>query len=585
MKRVISILLIIMLLPSFVVSVFAADETTIREAFNTTADYMASLGTPSAGSTGGEWMVLGFGRSDREVADAYYDSVLAYVNEKIDANGRIHKNKCTDNCRFIVALTAIGKDPTNVGGHNLLSGLNDLGYIRKVGVSGIIWTLIAFDCGQYEMPAGIDRDTLVRALLEYQIPTGGWANSGDIPDPDVTSMAIQALAPYREDYPEVRTAIDTAVQILSDMQDNTGSFPGQYGASSESISQVIVALTSLGIDPNTDERFVKDGVSAIDGLISYYVEGGGFKHISSGKRDPMATEQGYYAMVAYFRLVEGKRALYDMQPEKSDVPQQPLEPNIPQTPPTNSNHQEPDVPQMLPAEPTQQVPQAQEHNRQISFGWVWLVFGAAIALITVCLVCKKKLGKKKFSNAIMVVAILLVAALGIGFAIQMMDLEHSVKLGSEFKITAITDNRLVSHDNTENICTITIRCDTVLNNLNLLDEAKIPYVPADGVILTEITVEFTPGESVFDVMRRVCEVADIPLEYSWTPLYDSYYVEGIYHLYELDCGADSGWMYQVNGTFPNYGCSSFKVKPGDKIQWRYSCVGLGADLDADVMEG
>ena len=553
MKRVFSILLILCLLAPLPVSAFAAEEDAIREAFDATGDYMASLGDPSAGSTGGEWMVLGFARSGREVPDSYYESVVAYIDEKIDDNGRLHATKCTTNCRFIVALTSIGKDPTDVGGHNLLSGLNDMGYIRKVGVSGVIWTLIAFDCGDYEMPDGIDRETLIQTILDFQTSKGGWANSGDIPNPDVTCMAMQALAPYREEYPEVQAALDTAVQILSEMMDNTGNFPSQYGASSESISQVVVALATLGIDPNTDARFVKDGVSAIDGLLSYYVEGGGFKHIYDGKLDGMATEQGYYALTAYFRLLEGKTPLYDMT----------------------------DGVYVTPQEPAVQEQPAQDNNMV----WLWVVLAVGAAMLVLCCTMKKKLGKKKFSNTIMVVIILLIAALGIGFVIQTGVLNQKPALGSEYKITAIPDNRLVTSENTENTCTITIRCDTVLDNQNLLEEAKVPYVPADGVILPEITVEFTPGESVFDVLQRVCEAADIPLEYSWTPLYDSYYLEGICHLYEFDCGAESGWMYQVNGSFPNYGCSSYEVKPGDKIEWLYSCIGLGADLGADVMEG
>ena len=403
------------------------------------------------------------------------------------------------------------------------------------------------------MPEGIDRETLVQTILDYETSNGGWANSGDTPDPDVTCMAMQALAPYREEYPEVQKALDTAVQILSEMQDSTGNFPGQYGSSSESISQVIVALASLGIDPNTDGRFVKDGVSAIDGLLSYYVEGGGFKHILSGKIDGMATEQGYYALAAYFRLLEGKTPLYDMTDGFTAAPQ---------------------------------APAAQEQSVKIgNMVWLWAILGVGAVLLILCFALKKKLGRKKFANALMVVIILLVAALGIGFAVRMGVFNSEPELGSEFKTTAIPGNRLVTSEDTENTCTITIRCDTVLHNQNLLEEAKVPYVPADGVILPEITVEFTPGESVFEVLQRVCEAADIPLEYSWTPLYDSYYLEGICHLYEFDCGAESGWMYQVGGTFPNYGCSSYEVKPGDRIEWLYSCIGLGADLGADVMEG
>ena len=117
--------------------------------------------------------------------------------------------------------------------------------------------------------------------------------------------------------------------------------------------------------------------------------------------------------------------------------------------------------------------------------------------------------------------------------------------------------------------------------MSLLDGEKAPYVPADGMILNTVTVEFTPGESVLDVLKRVCEASGILLEYSWAPVYDAYYLEGINHLYELDCGSESGWMYQVNGSFPNYGCSEYEVKPGDSIAWRYTCIGTGADLGAE----
>ena len=113
-----------------------------------------------------------------------------------------------------------------------------------------------------------------------------------------------------------------------------------------------------------------------------------------------------------------------------------------------------------------------------------------------------------------------------------------------------------------------------------LNQAKVPYIPDDGIILAQVTAAFTPGETVFDVLQRVCEKGDIQLEYSWTPIYDSYYVEGINHLYEFDCGPESGWMYRVNDGFPNYGSSSYAVQDGDKILWIYTCAGLGTDVGA-----
>lgn len=129
-----------------------------------------------------------------------------------------------------------------------------------------------------------------------------------------------------------------------------------------------------------------------------------------------------------------------------------------------------------------------------------------------------------------------------------------------------------------NICTISIVCDTILDNMESLDKGKEAYVPDNGTILVTSNVEFEEGETVFDVLKRVCEYAGIQLEYSWTPMYDNYYVEGINHLYEFDCGNESGWMYKVNGWFPNYGGSAYSLKDGDSIVWCYTCKGLGADV-------
>lgn len=127
-------------------------------------------------------------------------------------------------------------------------------------------------------------------------------------------------------------------------------------------------------------------------------------------------------------------------------------------------------------------------------------------------------------------------------------------------------------------CSIAIYCDTILNNWDSLEPEKAGYVPSDGVLLYPLTVEFEDGETVFDILNRVCASAGIQLEYSWTPMYNSYYVEGIGNLYEFDCGDNSGWMYRVNGWFPNYGCSSYTLSDGDVIVWCYTCNGLGADV-------
>lgn len=129
-------------------------------------------------------------------------------------------------------------------------------------------------------------------------------------------------------------------------------------------------------------------------------------------------------------------------------------------------------------------------------------------------------------------------------------------------------------------CTFSIECSTILNNLDQLDPDKLEMVPSNGVILAKTAVTFYEGESVFDVLQRICKDYGIHMEASWTPIYNSAYVEGIHNLYEFDCGNLSGWMYRVNGWYPNYGCSRYQLKDGDTVEWRYTC-----DLGNDVGGG
>lgn len=134
-------------------------------------------------------------------------------------------------------------------------------------------------------------------------------------------------------------------------------------------------------------------------------------------------------------------------------------------------------------------------------------------------------------------------------------------------------------------CTIEIRCDTILNNMQDLKPGLDVYVPDSGTILPTTTITFTEGETVFDVLKRICDARGIQIEYSYTPMYGSYYVEGINNLYEFDCGQQSGWMYKVNGWFPNYGCSKYILDAGDEIVWCYTCKGLGTDVGAPDFMG
>ena len=134
---------------------------------------------------------------------------------------------------------------------------------------------------------------------------------------------------------------------------------------------------------------------------------------------------------------------------------------------------------------------------------------------------------------------------------------------------------------TKYTCTISISCETILDNMDKCAESKKALVPEDGIILPATEVTFSDGESVFDVLQRVCRDNAIHMESNWTPVYNSAYVEGINNLYEFDVGSLSGWMYNVNGWYPNYGCSRYQLKDGDVVEWRYTCD-LGEDLGSGM---
>ena len=280
--------------------------------YKTTGDFMAALGTPTVNSTGGEWMVIGLARSGRTVPAGYYDNVVEYVKAKADANERLHPTKVTDNARVILALTAIGKDVTNVGGHNLLKGLDSMDYVQAQDINGPIFTLIALDSHNYPTMGDVTREKLIQVILDAQLNDGGWNLSAENADPDMTAMAIQALAPYYKTNETVKAAVDKALEALSALQCSDGGFGSWDTVNSESCAQVIVALTALGIDPTADSRFVKNGHTVLDALAGFYVTGGGFRHTAGGERNDMATEQGYYALAAYYRFANTQTRLYDM---------------------------------------------------------------------------------------------------------------------------------------------------------------------------------------------------------------------------------------------------------------------------------
>lgn len=299
-----------------------------------TAVYLsASVPDPGVSSIGGEWAVIGLARNGSLPADwvsTYYTNLVRTLR---DAGGVLHRVKYTEYSRVVLALSSLGFDPTDVDGYDVLSPLGDFDQVCWQGVNGPIWALIALDSRGYDAPTAPEgkrqttRDALVDAVLDSEIAGGGWALSGSVPDVDMTAMALTSLAPYRVSRADVAAAVERGLSVLSSLQGEDGGYGDAGSASSESCAQVVVALSSLGIDPASDARFAKAGGSVLDALCAFAVPGGGFKHVADGEVNGMATEQGFYALVAYERLLSGKMSLFDMSDVASAVP-----PDVPPDP-------------------------------------------------------------------------------------------------------------------------------------------------------------------------------------------------------------------------------------------------------------
>lgn len=286
--------------------------------FEKTARYLqAQIPEPTCAAVGGDWLVFGLARSGLKAPQKYFDTYYKNVEDYIvSVDGVLSRKKNTEYSRVILALTAIGKNPADAAGFNLLLPLGDFDETVRQGVNGAIFALLALDSGGYEIPEAPEAETqatrelYVGELLRREIPDGGWALTGGTPDADMTAMALQALAKYR-DRQDVEDAVQRGLAALSALQEPNGAYLSWDEGNSESVCQVIVALTELGISLD-DERFVKNGQTLPQVLERFACEDGSYRHSLNGNSDEMATEQAFYALAAIHRAETGETTLYDM---------------------------------------------------------------------------------------------------------------------------------------------------------------------------------------------------------------------------------------------------------------------------------
>ena len=265
---------------------------------------------PQVSSVGGEWAVFGISRAGLGSAD-YFDSYRSALRAKLRATGGIlHTRKYTEYARVALTLTALGENPTDFAGFDVISPLTDTKKVLFQGTAGAVWALLALDSGSYGDNGA--REIYLSEILNAVQADGGFAITSGSSDADMTAMALNALAPYRSTHKNVQTAVDNAFAYLSSCQNADGSYSSNGISNVESTAQVLTALCTYGIS-ETDSRFVKNGRTALDALLAFRSSDGGFRHTSDETAaNAMATEQGFYALAAVWRRREGKNALFQL---------------------------------------------------------------------------------------------------------------------------------------------------------------------------------------------------------------------------------------------------------------------------------
>jgi len=295
-----------------------ASKSAAQTAYDRASTYLtAAVSAPRYGSLGGEWTVLALARGGADTETAYFTDYYAALEQTVrEANGVLSERKYTEYSRVILALSALGKDARDVAGYDLTLPLGDFEKTKAQGMNGAIYALLALDSRDYPMPQNAaastqaTRQLYVDAILAAQLTNGGWSFMGEDADPDLTAMALQALARYREQS-SVQLAANRALMCLSAMQNADGGFSSWGSENAESCAQVLLALNALDLGTD-DSRFVKNGHSVLDALLTYQNADGGFCHERGGETNLMASEQAACALASLVRAERGESGLYRM---------------------------------------------------------------------------------------------------------------------------------------------------------------------------------------------------------------------------------------------------------------------------------
>ncbi len=558
-----------------------------------------------------EWYVISLSQYGYSDFSRYVSNLENYLKNN-------NEPSATSREKYALALSAAGStDPytedilnSSIGAQGIMSYIYGLHVLNN-----------GYSCSDFNAYG------VAQTLVSMQYGDGGWALFGEYGDIDVTSMTISALAPYYWNDQSVHDAVDRGVDFLSARQQENGGYQSFGTPNPESASQVLVALSAIGIDGVHDERFIKNGNCLIDGITEYRLDDGSFSHIKGDASNETATTQALYSLIAYKRMCEGRSGLYVFDNRRSV--ERPAETEaVTETPVTEAEKvtsenmtdttavsvtnisgsavsetslsgtatsvsdvtgnvtspaavsvtsvsvssdisenisSDSDIHNDHKTDSEKETEDGSSHSgkRDNKIFIVLIIFGAAGVLCLVLFLA----GKRNKKNFIFII----IAAAAVSAFVLLNDFSS--------KDDYYNGKSSEKPDATGTV-TLEIRCDTIAGKSD--DE----HIPADGTVLEKTEFEIDEDDTVFDILTEAARKYNIQVENKGSAgsAHGLSYIAGINYIYEFDFGDLSGWVYHVNGITPSRGCGEYVLNDGDEIEWLYTCD-LGHDLDEVYEDG
>lgn len=424
--------------------------------------------------------------------------------------------------RFALALVAAG-----CGGDEFVRTTPDL----TIGEGGVMSVVFGLHLANNGVCGTRTAEDIVTMLLDLRLPDGGWAVRGDFADVDVTSMAITALSPYYGVLPEVTDGVDAALRLISSKQNERGGFSSFGVENAESSAQVMIALASVGRDPEADADFTKNGTSVVDALAAYRLPDGTYSHTPDGGTNKIATIEALSALIAQKKLLTGgNTSIYIFNDTDADT-------TAPDTDASFDNDTQSVTTSATSTSGT--LPPAENEDAPVSYKTVAvIIIVSGACVISVVLLIRRKRGA--------VIIVLIVAALA-AVVVLIVDIQSPDEYFNDSGIDSGAGN-----------ITFSIDCSAVAG--------KADHIPENGVIVAAFWLGIADGDTVRDATLRVSKQRGILLDFDIAGTY----LRGISGIREFDFGDTSGWVYRVNGEYPSVGCGEYTLHDGDVVEWIYT---------------